>query len=192
MTQDEIIEIYIEVSNKLCNGTEWCWAGVGEPLQLFAKLVAEKAIKEALAEPEQDSTYTYASSLATAIWQKHYIKESPKFALLDTTEGVLTQIDNMTCGLVREKPAQPEPDPVAWEQFYPDIGKPQIAINSETVGYVAPQRTWVGLTDEEIEKGRDQTFSINNPYCPCDSKTMRKAVRWAEAKLKKKNTRGKE
>jgi hypothetical protein len=50
-----------------------------------------------------------------------------------------------------------------------------------------PQREWVGLTDEEIEKGRDQTFSINNPYCPCDSKTMRKAVRWAEAKLKEKN-----
>ena len=42
MTQDEIIAIYIEVSNKLCNGTEWCWAGVDEPLQLFAKLIAEK------------------------------------------------------------------------------------------------------------------------------------------------------
>ena len=41
--------------------------------------------------------------------------------------------------------AQPEQDFVAWEQFYPDIGKPQIAINPETVGYVAPQRTWVGL-----------------------------------------------
>ena len=41
MTQDEIIEIYKEVSNKLCDGKEWCWAGVGEPLQLFAKLVAE-------------------------------------------------------------------------------------------------------------------------------------------------------
>ena len=42
MTQDEITEIYTEVSNKLCNGTQWCWAGVGEPLQLFAKLVAAK------------------------------------------------------------------------------------------------------------------------------------------------------
>ena len=61
-----------------------------------------------VAQPEQDNTYIYASSLATAIWQKHYMKESPKFALLDTTEGVLTQIDNMTCGLVREKPAQQE------------------------------------------------------------------------------------
>ena len=66
------------------------------------------SIKEVLAQPEHDNIYGYASSLATAIWHKHYIKESPKFALLDTTEGVLTQIDNMTCGLVREKPAQPE------------------------------------------------------------------------------------
>ena len=38
-----------------------------------------------------------------------------------------------------------QPEPVAWEQFYPDIGKPQIAFNAEVIGYVAPQRTWVGL-----------------------------------------------
>jgi hypothetical protein len=42
MTQDEIIEIYLQVSKELCNNTEWCWAGVGKPLQMFAKLVAEK------------------------------------------------------------------------------------------------------------------------------------------------------
>lgn len=41
MTQDEIIEIYKQVSNKLCDGKQWCWAGVEEPLQLFAKLVAQ-------------------------------------------------------------------------------------------------------------------------------------------------------
>ena len=46
--------------------------------------------------------------------------------------------------------AQPEQEPVAWEQFYPDIGKPQIAINPETVGYVAPQRK--PLTDEDVER----------------------------------------
>ena len=71
----------------------------------------------ALAQPEQDNTYGYASRLATAIWQKHYMEESPKFALLDTTEGVLTQIDNMTCGLVKEKPSQTEQEPVAWGVF---------------------------------------------------------------------------
>ena len=37
------------------------------------------------------------------------------------------------------------------------------------------------LTDAQLEKGRDQTFSINNPFCPCDSKTFRKVARWVEA-----------
>ena len=41
-----------------------------------------------------------------------------------------------------QKPTQQEP--VAWEQFYPDIGKPQIAFNAEVIGYVAPQRTCEG------------------------------------------------
>lgn len=36
------------------------------------------------------------------------------------------------------------------------------------------------LTDEQIEKLREATFSTGNPFCPCDSKTMRKAVRAAE------------
>lgn len=40
MTRDDIIRIYSQVSDELCNGTEWCWAGVGEPLQRFAELVA--------------------------------------------------------------------------------------------------------------------------------------------------------
>ena len=46
MTQDEIIEMYLQVSKELCNDTEWCWAGVGKPLQMFAKLVAAKALSE--------------------------------------------------------------------------------------------------------------------------------------------------
>lgn len=37
------------------------------------------------------------------------------------------------------------------------------------------------LTEAQIEQGRRDTFSTENPFCPCDSKTMRKAVRWAEA-----------
>ena len=77
---------------------------------------------------EQDNAYIYASNLAKTIWQKHYIKESPKFALLDTTEGVLTQIDNMTCGLVREKPAQPEQEPVGWRVTYSKVIKALAAI----------------------------------------------------------------
>lgn len=36
------------------------------------------------------------------------------------------------------------------------------------------------LTNAAIECLREQTFSTNNPYCPVDSKSMRKAVRAAE------------
>ena len=53
MTQDEIIEMYLQVSKELCNDTEWCWAGVGEPLQMFAKLVAAKE-REACAQVCED------------------------------------------------------------------------------------------------------------------------------------------
>ena len=41
--------------------------------------------------------------------------------------------------------------------------------------------TW--LTDEQIEQGRCEVFSVDNPFCPCDAKTMRKAARWAEAAI---------
>jgi len=71
---------------------------------------------------------------------------------------------------------------VTWEQFYPDIGKPQIAFNAEVVGYVAPQRTWVGLTDDEIKE-------IVGPYGDAPIKGYtRKLFDQIEAKLKEKNT----
>ena len=72
--------------------------------------------------------------------------------------------------------AQPAQEPVAWEQFYPDIGKPQIALNAEVVGYVAPQRQWVGLTDEDKQK---------LAAAPVGWEDLCLAV---EAKLKEKNT----
>ena len=55
MTHDEIISIYKEVSNKICNGTEWCWSGAGEPLKLFAHLVAAKE-REACAKLVEESS----------------------------------------------------------------------------------------------------------------------------------------
>lgn len=36
------------------------------------------------------------------------------------------------------------------------------------------------LTPAQMEKGRDQIFSINNPFCPCDSKTFSKVAEWVE------------
>lgn len=36
------------------------------------------------------------------------------------------------------------------------------------------------LTPAQMEKGRDQIFSINNPFCPCNSKTFSKVAEWVE------------
>ena len=152
------------------------------------------AIKEALAQPEQDNTYTYASSLATAIWQKHYIKDSPKWKPLDTIDGVLTQIDNMTCGLVREKPAQPEQEPVAWlepewgEKICPEVGYEVTMTDDHPRDlcwiplYAQPQRTWVGLTEDEIaELHHEIKVRLMGTYKTED------IYRAIEAKLKEKN-----
>ena len=131
---------------------------------------------KALAQPEQDSTYTYASSLATAIWQKHYMKESPKWKPLDTTEGVLTQIDNMTCGLIKEKPAQPEQEPVQARTVHITWNADGIRTVNGVPDYTTPpQRTWVGLTDEEV---KNLCLSIGTE--PIE-------VRLIEAKLKERN-----
>ena len=230
MTKDEVLKIALEALEEA-----WYHVGTFQPTEKAIDLYdeARTAIKEALAQPEQDNAYIYASNLAKTIWQKHYMKESPKFALLDTTEGVLTQIDNMTCGLVREKPAQPEQEPVgklqeptaerawftiaelnAWAnkklldnpQWVMPTEEPErkeaLAQEQEPVAYLSnkrqrinieikpqtfveiptvtdwemplymkpPQRTWVGLTDDDLR----QIILV--------------AIGVAEAKLKEKNT----
>jgi hypothetical protein len=102
----------------------------------------------------------------------------------DTTKALVDEIKRLidvVGGLVLKQ----GPD---YERGFIDGMQKQAQSSVDKAVNAMSKREWVGLTDDEIEKGRDQTFSINNPYCPCDSKTMRKAVRWAEAKLKEKNT----
>ena len=86
------------------------------------------------------------------------------------------KIEKEAITAIKEALAQPEQEPVAWEQFYPDIGKPQIAFNSEVIGYVAPQRTWVGLTAKEKHEFRYSHMTTAD-FIEC-----------IEAKLKDKNT----
>jgi hypothetical protein len=118
-------------------------------------------------------------------WIEKQPEETPDSKYdLDTRYVVLRELEAAL--------AQPEQEPVAWEQFYPDIGKPQIefapvkivaynctcgrTMNFESDhGVVAPQRKWVGLSDEdisEIVRGTHNTGSF---------------VRAIEAKLKEKN-----
>ena len=132
MTQDEIIELACQTFGGIIKKEE------RKNFLAFAKLVAEKAIKEALSQPEQE--------------------------------------------------------PVAWEQFYPDIGKLQLTHPPQGIYYTPPQRTWVELTDDEILAVNMSTVTklIDEPIvCDTDHNIIQlgKAI---EAKLKHKNTRGQE
>jgi len=107
-------------------------------------LAAALELREKLAKPEQENeAYSYAKRLAEFIWKEHYKEESPDWTPLSDVLGVLTQIDNMTCGLEKAKPEQ-EP------YFCKDCGKG--LLGKEHIHTCSPQvkRQWVGLTDDEV------------------------------------------
>ena len=58
--------------------------------------------------------------------------------------------------------------------------EPQIAFNAEVIGYIAPQRSWVGLTDEEKNE-----FATSLLLRDRSTVQVFEAI---EAKLKEKNT----
>ena len=120
---------------------------------------------------------------------------------------------------IKEALAQLEQEPVAWEQFYPDIGKPKFVTQpeQEPIGYVNKGETdrliaqkqetieglnrdydllfaehqlllkkeWVDLTDDEIFK----IYIAVTGEVYKSHKTYAHAI---DAKLKEKNTRGQE
>ena len=114
----------IDLTNTRANVTIWIGTGTSDFLDAFAKLIAEKAIKEALAHPEQEPV-AFAS------------------------HGVVNWI--------------------ADKQF-----------QHEANLYIAPQRTWVGLTEEEM---------MDAIYAPV---TPMERGRRVEAKLRSKNTKEQE
>ena len=122
------------------------------------------------AEQEPDA-YGYARRFAEYIWAAHYRVTAPQWKPLDDLMGVLTQIDNMTSGLVTPPAAQPAQEPVAWMwrcKPYYDYPNWEVSLkrpadsgrdgNKKTDGYedvplytTPPQRTWVELTDAEFQ-----------------------------------------
>jgi hypothetical protein len=68
----------------------------------------------------QPDAYGYAKRLSEAIWKKHYQSTAPQWEPFDDLMGVLTQIDNMTAGLITP-PAAPVQEPVALEAVYETI-----------------------------------------------------------------------
>jgi hypothetical protein len=51
------------------------------------------------ARAELAEAHKYAERLATLLCEKHFKDVAPRFKLLPDTVGIITQIDNMTCGI---------------------------------------------------------------------------------------------
>ena len=103
---------------------------------------------------------------------------------------------------IKEALAQPEQEPVAWRNAAIRVGEDLCsvgpfgyydmtaeqwldwALSVVTVHAPPPQRTWVGLSDEEIDKIYE---AHHNQYGECESVNFG-YERAIEAKLKEKNT----
>lgn len=139
---------------------------------------ARTAIEEA--EKQEPDVYGYAKRLAEAIWKKHYKVTAPQWEPVDHLIGVLTQIDNMTSGLITP----------------PNVATPLAAPAPKERKRQSARSAWVGLMDEE----KRSVCRVGPVYAPDGVVTRTplqyrkelegvalKAVRQAEAKLKEKN-----
>lgn len=86
---------------------------------------------------------------------------------------------------IAPKPAAPAKTTLAWN---PDFLAPVDAAEAvaepvepaqATPAAAVPKR----LTSMQIRAGWEDTFSTNNPFCPCDLKSFTKAVTWTERAL---------
>jgi hypothetical protein len=144
-------------------------------------------IEQELAKSEQESeAYRYAKRLAEFIWAKHYKEESPDWTPLLDVLGVLTQIDNMTCGLELAKPEQASTEP-------PDYVEPPTSDyhNGWEEGFEAarnlyPKKTkreWYGLSDKDCDKAWEHAQK-SSPYGVTRIEVFAKDI---ERRLKERN-----
>ena len=157
MTKDEALKLALEaleVCEQSNYGRNWVWPDTARPTAMANVKEAITAIKEALSNCQcpECQVVLHASDCAV-----HNEPAYPK--------------GECNCG------AQPEQEPVAWEQFYPDIGKPQLTHPPQGIYYTTPQRTWVGLTRMDLIKCGVLPFGMSYELCQA-----------IEAKLKEKNT----
>jgi len=78
------------------------------------------------AQPEQrGEAVAYARRLAVVLHRDHFAKDAPKWEPYDDLYGLLSQIDNMICGMTRAAPPAPAVPP-GWklvpERLTPHMG----------------------------------------------------------------------
>jgi hypothetical protein len=105
MTKDKALELALEALEYLATQIK--------PDYEHNKAIT--AIKAALKAKDEPDAYGYAKRLAEAIWSKHYKTIAPQWEPFDELIGVLTQIDNMTAGLISTPQQEAKDEP--WEKF---------------------------------------------------------------------------
>ena len=164
MTKDEVLRMALEALEEI--GDEW---GFTSKHTVPNRKTAITAIKEALAQPEQEPV---------AVARVDDLERGGRVRAL--AMGLSLDAPLYT---TPPQPKEPEQEPVA----YLDEGLGAFYFAKQykkNVGFTPlyttpPQREWVGLTDEEVIK---QANKEQNP------ESFARGVLWAEAKLKEKNT----
>lgn len=93
--------------------------------------------------------------------------------------------DDDTQGYLAATPQRTEQEPVAIvdandDGYWADILPNRSVKVGQMLYTTPPQRTWVGLTDDEIAQGCKESWVTEQAF--------QSAVWWAEEKLKEKNT----
>jgi hypothetical protein len=199
MTQEKALQALVdalEKANRQCsyhNIAPHC--AYDEAIQAGKQAIAELESQEPVAWIDATPLYTHPPQRTEQDWDALAEKQlaSIKRDMKATFEDAVVRA---THKVMAEFEAQPKQEPVAWrapkwsnlhgEYGYRDFDDPVTDINGKPSPYneplyTHPQRTWVGLTDEEIDSYFEHHgWSPSEDYYP--------VIKAIEAKLKEKNT----
>ena len=187
MTKDEALKLALEaLEGVLDNSPKVLEASISGGLyEVVQCRDAITAIKEALAQTQEP----YA--LESLMYSNDRIKVDPVTGnvSIGTPQRTEQEPDDIASILACRDMLDAQPVPPRTEQE-PVAHWSDCSVHSEPAypkgecdcgGFTTPpQRTWVGLTDEEIEQGCKESWVTEQAW--------QSAVWWAEAKLKEKNT----
>ena len=142
-----------------------------------------------LTEPHAPTLCNQLERIAREALAEHAMRETQRLG--QEIEPVADDIASiLACrNMLDAQPVPPrtEQEPVAWIDAFGNVfplgaqrGPKWLNEPMKPLYTTPPQRTWVGLTGEEIEQGCKESWVTEQAF--------QSAVWWAEAKLKEKNT----